>query len=84
MGRSESCTSSKSLLYTKHTEQYVVTIANVQQIAGEAGKFEERIVDMLAKIGDVLPRFRRYEALFRNYERLLVALSSAFLDLLRF
>jgi hypothetical protein len=41
-------------------------------------------VDMLAKIGDVLPRFRIYEALFRNYERLLVALSSAFLDLLRF
>lgn len=39
---------------------------------------------MLAQVGDVLPRFRIYQALFSDHERLLVALSNAFLDLLKF
>lgn len=39
---------------------------------------------MLAQIGDVLPRFRIYETLFSNHERLLAALSDAFLDVLSF
>ena len=39
---------------------------------------------MLAQIGDVLPRFRIYEKLFKNHERLLVALSASYLDILRF
>ena len=39
---------------------------------------------MLAQIGDVLPRFRIYERLFKNHERLLVALSAVYLDVLRF
>jgi hypothetical protein len=41
-------------------------------------------VDMLAQIGDILPRFRVYERLFKNHERLLVALSAIYLDVLRF
>jgi hypothetical protein len=41
-------------------------------------------VDMLSQIGDVLPRFRIYETLFKNHERLLVALSAVYLDVLRF
>ncbi|KAF1829093.1 hypothetical protein BDW02DRAFT_602854 [Decorospora gaudefroyi] len=56
----------------------------ILHIAGEAEKFQERLTDMLAQIGDVLPRFRIYQTMFRNHERLLVALSDAFLDVLRF
>ncbi|KAH7397433.1 hypothetical protein BKA66DRAFT_241811 [Pyrenochaeta sp. MPI-SDFR-AT-0127] len=56
----------------------------ILHIAGEAGKFQESLTDMLAQIGDVLPRFRIYQILFSNHERLLVALSSAFLDVLGF
>lgn len=39
---------------------------------------------MLAQIGDILPRFRVYERLYHNHERLLVALSRSYLDILRF
>ncbi len=53
-------------------------------MAAEAAKFQESLVDMLAQIGDVLPRFRIYERLFKNHERLLVALSAAYLDVLQF
>jgi hypothetical protein len=41
-------------------------------------------VDMLAQIGDILPRFRIYERLYHNHERLLVALSKAYLDVIHF
>jgi hypothetical protein len=54
------------------------------QIASEAGKFQEKMVDMLAQIGDVLPRFRIFQRLFSNHERLLAALADAYLDVLRF
>ena len=33
-------------------------------LAREYAKYFERIIDMLARIGDVLPRFRVYENLF--------------------
>ncbi|KAF2124058.1 hypothetical protein P153DRAFT_303222 [Dothidotthia symphoricarpi CBS 119687] len=56
----------------------------VLHIVSEAGRFQESVVEMLAQIGDVLPRFRIYETLFKNHERLLVALSTAFLDILQF
>ena len=39
---------------------------------------------MFARIGDVLPRFRTYEKLFSNYERLIEALSIAYLDIITF
>lgn len=39
---------------------------------------------MLAQIGDALPRFRIYQVLFADHERLLLALSGAYLDILRF
>lgn len=54
------------------------------QIAGEAGRFQEKIVDMLGQIGDVLPRYRIYEVLYSKHARLLSALSEAYLDVLRF
>ena len=39
---------------------------------------------MLARIGDVLPRFRVYEKLFPSHERLLEALSVVYLDIIKF
>ncbi|KAF2995372.1 hypothetical protein E8E13_003624 [Curvularia kusanoi] len=53
-------------------------------LVSEAASFQEKLVDCLAQIGDVLPRFRVYEVIFRNHERLLVALSAAYLDVLNF
>lgn len=54
------------------------------QIAGEFGKYFEKLVDMFERIGDVLPRFRVYEKLFSSHERLVQALSVAYLDVLIF
>jgi hypothetical protein len=68
-----------------HQTIYLVTCQlTLRQIAGEAGKFQERLTDMLAQIGDVLPRFHIYQIVFRNHEKLLLALSDAFLDVLNF
>jgi hypothetical protein len=39
---------------------------------------------MLSRIGDALPRFQIYQVLFRNHERLLAALSKAYLDIISF
>ena len=39
-------------------------------LARELGKYFERIVEMPARIGDVLPRFRVYEKLCSSHERL--------------
>lgn len=39
---------------------------------------------MLGRIGDVLPRFRIYEQIYPDHERLRVALSKAYLDVLEF
>lgn len=36
-------------------------------LAREFGKYFERLVEMLARIGDVLPRFRVYENLFPRW-----------------
>jgi hypothetical protein len=57
---------------------------NCLHIAAEAASFQEKLADCLAQIGDVLPRFRVYEVIFKNHERLLVALSAAYLDVLNF
>lgn len=53
-------------------------------LAREFGKYFERIVEMLARIGDVLPRFRVYEDLFPSHERLMHALSAAYVDIIAF
>ena len=39
---------------------------------------------MFARIGDVLPRFRDYERLFPDHERLLQALSIVYVDIMKF
>ncbi|KAL8992330.1 MAG: hypothetical protein Q9169_007181 [Polycauliona sp. 2 TL-2023] len=60
------------------------SIRVVLHLAGEFGKYFERIVDMFAGIGDLLPRFRLYENLFPSHERLVQALSVAYVDILTF
>jgi hypothetical protein len=39
---------------------------------------------MFGRIGDALPRFRSYQALFPSHEALLIALSKVYLDIIRF
>lgn len=56
----------------------------VLHLAREFGKYFERIVDMFARIGDLLPRFRVYENLFPSHERLVQALSITYVDILTF
>ncbi|KAL9094230.1 MAG: hypothetical protein Q9165_003370 [Trypethelium subeluteriae] len=48
------------------------------------GKYFEKLIDMFARIGDALPRFRVYAHLFPEYETLLRALSGAYLDVVHF
>ena len=54
------------------------------QIAHEFGKYFDKLIEMFARIGDVLPRFRTYERLFSNHESLIQALSMAYLDIITF
>ncbi|KAL9013111.1 MAG: hypothetical protein Q9173_002171 [Seirophora scorigena] len=60
------------------------SIRIVLHLAREFGKYFERIVDMFASIGDLLPRFRVYENLFPSHERLVQALSITYVDILAF
>ncbi|KAL8756238.1 MAG: hypothetical protein Q9199_003060 [Rusavskia elegans] len=60
------------------------SIRIVLHLAGEFGKYFERIVDMFARIGDLLPRFRVYENLFPSHERLVQTLSVVYIDILTF
>lgn len=53
-------------------------------LARESAKYFGKLVDMFAQIGDVLPRFRMYERLFPNHERLIQALSIVYVDILGF
>ncbi|KAF8534964.1 hypothetical protein BDD12DRAFT_894585 [Trichophaea hybrida] len=54
------------------------------QIANELSIYFDMLVDMLVQIGDVLPRFRDYEELFPNHQRLLYYISNAYLDIIKF
>ncbi|PVH79019.1 hypothetical protein DL98DRAFT_421132 [Cadophora sp. DSE1049] len=53
-------------------------------LARKYGKFFERVVDTLGRIGDVLPRFRDYERIYsrEKHQRLTQALSNAYLDII--
>ena len=48
------------------------------------GKYYDKLVDMLARIGDVLPRFRIFEALLSSHKRLVQVLSQSYLSILTF
>ncbi|KAF2654798.1 hypothetical protein K491DRAFT_600076 [Lophiostoma macrostomum CBS 122681] len=60
------------------------SIRVVLHIAREAGKFLERLVDMFVSVGDALPRFQIYQIIFPSQERLLRAISDAYLDVIHF
>ncbi|KAL8770537.1 MAG: hypothetical protein Q9209_003793 [Squamulea sp. 1 TL-2023] len=60
------------------------SIRIVLQLARGFGEYFERIVEMFARIGDLLPRFRVYENLFPSHERLVHALSITYIDVLVF
>ncbi|KAL2064621.1 hypothetical protein VTL71DRAFT_3758 [Oculimacula yallundae] len=53
-------------------------------LARSYGKFFERVVDTLGRIGDILPRFRDYERIYsrEKHQRLTQALSNAYLDII--
>lgn len=59
-------------------------MASFVKIAREFGKYFEKLVDMFARIGDVLPRFQVYEKLFPGHQRLTYALSMAYVDIIVF
>ena len=46
-----------------------------KKIAHEYNKYFDKLAQMLARIGDVLPRFRNYERLFPNHQQLLHSIS---------
>jgi hypothetical protein len=45
-------------------------------------KYFDRLVDIFTQIGDSLPRYRIYERLSSDHERLLAALANAYLDII--
>ena len=60
------------------------TDPNSGQIAREFSKYFDKLIEMFARVGDVLPRFNTYERLFSNHESLIQALSMAYLDIIIF
>lgn len=56
----------------------------VLHLAREFGKYFEKLVEMFARIGDVLPRFRVYEKLFPGHEQLVQSLSIVYVDIIKF
>ena len=54
------------------------------QIAQTFGSYFEKLVEMLSRIGDILPRFRTYLRLFPTHERLRQALCNVYLDVMEF
>lgn len=56
----------------------------ILEIAREFGKYFEKLVDMFAQIGNLLPQLSVYEKLFPHHERLTHALSVTYVDILGF
>ncbi|KAI9871159.1 MAG: hypothetical protein M1830_003253, partial [Pleopsidium flavum] len=54
------------------------------QVAQAFEKYFEKLIDMFSRIGDILPRFQVYQSLFPSHERLLQAISIAYLDIIYF
>lgn len=53
-------------------------------MAQQTYEFFEKLIDMLLQIGNCLPQFQDYERLFSNHDRLLLRLSDAYLNMVRF
>lgn len=54
------------------------------QMAKEYDDYFHKLIDMLEKIGKALPQFQDYQRIFANHERLLQAISDAYLSVVRF
>jgi len=54
------------------------------QLAQKFNKIFDRVVDVLERIGWVLPRFRVYEKVFGHHQRVIAALATAYLDIITF
>jgi hypothetical protein len=54
------------------------------QIAKTFEKYFKKLIDMFTRIGDILPRCQLYHSLFPGHERLLQAISVAYLDIIHF
>lgn len=54
------------------------------KIAGTIDKYFEKLVEMLARIGDVLPRFNAYALLFQTHANVRQALTAVYLDIIEF
>jgi hypothetical protein len=72
------------LSHSPHLLHATRLLTDIQQLASSFGKYFEKIVNMFERIGDVLPRFRVYQSLFSNHQRLLHALSQAYYDIIYF
>ncbi|KAH0556319.1 hypothetical protein GP486_005756, partial [Trichoglossum hirsutum] len=78
---------SKSRTISARLEPFVSAIdqyAIALDIAKAFEKYFKKLIDMFTRIGDVLPRCRAYYSLFPNHERLLQAISMAYLDIIHF
>jgi hypothetical protein len=58
------------------------TLRVILQLAQKFNTIFDRIVEIISRIGYVLPRFRDYERVFGRQPRVLIALSTAYLDII--
>lgn len=58
--------------------------AEIWQIARQCGEYFDKIVNMFNQIGIVLPQLRDYQKLFESHERLALAISASYVDILEF
>lgn len=56
----------------------------VLQLAQKFNKIFDRIVEILERIGYILPRFRDYERVFGRHSRVIAALTTAYMDIVTF
>lgn len=72
---------SSYVVYQETNSQNRLTDAKA---AKECGTYFEKLLNMLSKITDLLSQFSIYDALFRGHERVVAAVSRAFLDIFQF
>ena len=58
--------------------------AKIWQIARQCGEYFDKIVNMFNQIGNLLPQLRDYQKLFESHERLALAITASYVDILEF
>ena len=59
-------------------------VDSMAKIAREFSKYFEKLLEMFARLGDGLPRFKTYERLFPNHRALIQKLSDVYLEIILF